>query len=236
MTDTPETAAQRGHVLYVTGDPDAPNSIKDRNGEVVLSHCRVCNGGESELEETCASRLAKEKAELERKLGKMRSQLSRETLISDDYGVHGSTFYICPFCSAESGAGVLNKGVPHEKGCILHGDTNPCESIVMIAQERDDARMDAEALRTALSESQAALQKAEALATDWMRKNDEKAMAACKLLEESISTQLANRRLREALKRVARYGENHDGCCPYGCDTPTIASDALSAQSNEGTK
>jgi hypothetical protein len=29
MTDTPETAAQGGHVLYVTSDPDAPNIIKD---------------------------------------------------------------------------------------------------------------------------------------------------------------------------------------------------------------
>lgn len=37
------------HVLYKTGDKDAPNSILDNNGEVVLSMCRNCRRGESEL-------------------------------------------------------------------------------------------------------------------------------------------------------------------------------------------
>jgi len=35
--------------------------------------------------------------------------------------------------------------------------------------------------------------------------------------------------LREALRSIATYGERHDGCCPYGCDTPTIATTALAA-------
>ena len=35
-------------------------------------------------------------------------------------------------------------------------------------------------------------------------------------------------RCRAALKQIARYGEN--GICPYGCDTPNIARDALSNQ------
>lgn len=38
----------------------------------------------------------------------------------DDYGVYGSDFYSCRLCDAESGAGVLNKGIPHELGCPLH--------------------------------------------------------------------------------------------------------------------
>ena len=37
------------HDLYKTGDEDAPDAIKDRNGEVVLALCRKCNRGESEL-------------------------------------------------------------------------------------------------------------------------------------------------------------------------------------------
>lgn len=41
------------HELYKTGDPDAPDSIKDQNGEVVLCLCRVCRKGESELDEPC---------------------------------------------------------------------------------------------------------------------------------------------------------------------------------------
>lgn len=41
------------HDLYKTGDPDAPDVIKDRNGEVVLGLCRRCNKGEIELEQPC---------------------------------------------------------------------------------------------------------------------------------------------------------------------------------------
>lgn len=41
------------HVLYKTGDKDAPDSIKDSNGEVVLGLCRICRRGESELEISC---------------------------------------------------------------------------------------------------------------------------------------------------------------------------------------
>jgi hypothetical protein len=48
-----------GHTLYVTEDPDAPESIKDRHGEVVLGLCRVCKAGESELQEHCKSRMEK---------------------------------------------------------------------------------------------------------------------------------------------------------------------------------
>lgn len=40
--------------------------------------------------------------------------------------------------------------------------------------------------------------------------------------------------LREELKKVAAYGDpfhplgtHHPGYCPYGCDTPTIAAEAL---------
>jgi hypothetical protein len=39
------------HELYKTGDADAPEQIKDRNGEVCLSRCRKCGLAESELEE-----------------------------------------------------------------------------------------------------------------------------------------------------------------------------------------
>lgn len=37
------------HELYKTGDADAPEQIKDRNGEVVLDQCRNCGRAESEL-------------------------------------------------------------------------------------------------------------------------------------------------------------------------------------------
>jgi DNA-binding GntR family transcriptional regulator len=39
---------------------------------------------------------------------------------ADSYGVHGSDFERCLACDAESGAGVLNKGVTHEADCVRH--------------------------------------------------------------------------------------------------------------------
>jgi methyl-accepting chemotaxis protein len=41
------------HDLYRWGDPDAPSSIKDGNGDIVLALCRRCGRGEAELEEPC---------------------------------------------------------------------------------------------------------------------------------------------------------------------------------------
>lgn len=41
------------HRLYKTRDADAPESIKDRNGDIVLDLCRDCGAGESELSEDC---------------------------------------------------------------------------------------------------------------------------------------------------------------------------------------
>ena len=44
------------HDLYKDGDADAPDSIKDRNGQVVLGLCRKCGRAESELSEPCSPR------------------------------------------------------------------------------------------------------------------------------------------------------------------------------------
>lgn len=43
------------HDLFKTGDADAPDCIKDRNGEVVLGLCRVCGKGEVELPAPCGA-------------------------------------------------------------------------------------------------------------------------------------------------------------------------------------
>lgn len=43
----------KGHTLFKTGDSNAPEGIKDRNGEVVLSMCKVCGKAESELDQPC---------------------------------------------------------------------------------------------------------------------------------------------------------------------------------------
>ncbi len=45
-----------GHVLYETSDEDAPDCVKDRNGDVVLGLCRTCGRAEVELSEPCTPR------------------------------------------------------------------------------------------------------------------------------------------------------------------------------------
>lgn len=42
-----------GHVLYQTGDADAPDVILDRNGDVALGMCKICGKAEIELTEPC---------------------------------------------------------------------------------------------------------------------------------------------------------------------------------------
>lgn len=44
-----ELAPQQPHVLFKTGDADAPAQILDRNGEVALACCKVCGKAEAEL-------------------------------------------------------------------------------------------------------------------------------------------------------------------------------------------
>jgi hypothetical protein len=41
------------HVLFETHDRDAPDVIKDCNGEVVLQLCKKCGRGEIDLIEPC---------------------------------------------------------------------------------------------------------------------------------------------------------------------------------------
>lgn len=50
---THEHSPRPAHVLYKTGDKDAPPAILDRNGEVTLGLCRVCRKGEAELGDYC---------------------------------------------------------------------------------------------------------------------------------------------------------------------------------------
>jgi hypothetical protein len=54
------TPIPKKHELYETGDPEAPDIIKDRNGEVVLGLCKSCGRGEIELSEPCTPRVKQE--------------------------------------------------------------------------------------------------------------------------------------------------------------------------------
>lgn len=46
---------QLGHTLYKDADADAPDAIKDGNGDVVLDMCRTCRRAESQLAEPCST-------------------------------------------------------------------------------------------------------------------------------------------------------------------------------------
>ena len=50
---SPQPAA---HVLYEKGDTDAPESIKDRNGDIVLGLCKRCGAAEADLIEPCVTK------------------------------------------------------------------------------------------------------------------------------------------------------------------------------------
>lgn len=52
---TDPTDQNTAHHLFKTGDADAPDCIKDRNGEVVLGLCRTCRRGEVELDAPCGT-------------------------------------------------------------------------------------------------------------------------------------------------------------------------------------
>lgn len=54
--------AYDSHVLYKTGDTDAPAQIKDANGDVCLGMCRNCGRVEAELSEVCDHRRVKAEA------------------------------------------------------------------------------------------------------------------------------------------------------------------------------
>lgn len=41
------------HEFWQKGDEGCPEAILDRNGDVVLGLCKVCNQGEAELEDFC---------------------------------------------------------------------------------------------------------------------------------------------------------------------------------------
>ena len=48
---TPYETRRREHVLFTDNDADRPDVICDRNGQVTLGLCKVCNRGEAQLEE-----------------------------------------------------------------------------------------------------------------------------------------------------------------------------------------
>lgn len=45
------------HSLYKTGDADVPDVLTDRNGEVVLTLCRVCGGAEGAMPTDCPAKV-----------------------------------------------------------------------------------------------------------------------------------------------------------------------------------
>lgn len=58
-----KTKETSGHQLYTNQDKDAPDSIKDSNGDIALSLCKICGKGEAELLEKCISNESFDKAD-----------------------------------------------------------------------------------------------------------------------------------------------------------------------------
>lgn len=51
-----EDVTANGHSLFTKSDPDCPDQVKDRNGDVVLGMCKKCGAAEIELSSPCPSR------------------------------------------------------------------------------------------------------------------------------------------------------------------------------------
>lgn len=101
------------HDLYKTGDPDAPDSIKDSNGEVALGLCRRCKRAERELEEPCIYIKSVGPSSVVMNLGTNPAGPGADTLAGgvrwdkcpDCEGpdqVHGNDRYDCPTCNGSS--------------------------------------------------------------------------------------------------------------------------------------
>jgi hypothetical protein len=56
-----------------------------------------------------------------------------------------------------------------------------------------------------------------------------------RLREEVAKLERENSALLKALKEIAAYGPD-DGCCGYGCDTPSIAMAAIDAAREKEAK
>lgn len=78
------------HLLYRAGERDAPSSILDDNGEIVLGLCRRCGKGESELSGPCLP--SRERAAF---VADVRKYLP--CLCHDSYKSRGMTDPACPW-------------------------------------------------------------------------------------------------------------------------------------------
>lgn len=90
------------HELYKTGDADAPEQVKDRNGEVVLDQCRYCRRAESELldGEPCAKAPARVEV-----IGKASISIDGVHLTTGDSKWEGREFgrgcHVSPTCGSD---------------------------------------------------------------------------------------------------------------------------------------
>jgi transcription initiation factor IIE alpha subunit len=74
------------------------------------------------------------------------------------------------------------------------------------------------------------LRKEVATCRDTILESDRFGRSIARLADAEIDRlRTENKRLREALETISKYSDNSRffGCCPYGCDTPSVARAAL---------
>ena len=90
------------HELYKTGDADAPEQVKDRNGEVVLDQCRYCGRAESELLDGEPCTMAPARVEV---IGKASISIDGVHLTTGDSKWEGREFgrgcHVSPTCGSD---------------------------------------------------------------------------------------------------------------------------------------
>lgn len=78
------------HVLYTNADADAPASIKDIHGDVVLGLCKVCGRGEIQLQNPCTPPLTDEN------IARLKADNLKE--FPHHAGAPGAQVYTCENC------------------------------------------------------------------------------------------------------------------------------------------
>lgn len=73
------------HEFYKDGDKDVPEQIKDRNGQVVLTLCKLCNQAEGELESDYCPQPTESRAEWEREQLTWKEAVLNELIVCHIY-------------------------------------------------------------------------------------------------------------------------------------------------------
>ena len=91
--------------------------------------------------------------------------------------------------------------------------------------------LEKECLRRQLAQAQARIAELEGVVERLVKEHDEKYRCLCAVSATNTEYEARIADLEAALETISKYGDG--SICPYGCDTPDIASAALAAKETD---